>query len=1051
MRPFLKCLLTAAFFWPWLAQAQVIGLSVPETTAVKGTTMWLPIRADSSLSGRNVTSFELQFSIYSSVIQPDSVAVTGSLLDGLGWNVFMSRPVPDVVRIAAAGTTPLSGTGPLLFVRVPLNAVGWTPFSFVGSGASLLNEGDPAVSFANGWIQITDPPSIDVYPDGDILAVGDRRQFSMWGGTPPVVWSTSDPGVASIDADGILTALAPGSVRVMAQDAEGVQGASENLFVVRAIGIGVPDTSVPATRIVDVPVSVSSLTPWHVTAGSIRLTYNADVLTPLSVVTAGSLLEATGPVVNLTQPGQVALSFATDQPIVGQGALFFVRFQTIATASWSELNFVEAMFNEDLPARTDNGSVSVVQPTTISIDDGGAKVLVGDTLWLQAWGGEGTYVWSSSDSTVARVDGSGRLVGLRSGRVRVTVRDAGDGFGQTPEIDVFDGAVQMPAVLGAAGGWVDVPVSLPRLAPGHVVSSYQIRIIFNPDILSFASVTTAGTVTETWATTHHADSHRLTVAGATAGGLNGPGTLFVVRFAVQTSAQLRWESTVEFEQALMNEGAPRVDAWNGRVRVALPPGVVTLWSPGDGWTDQPLAIEFSWSSVEFAQRYEIQVATDTAFADIFAADSSLTINNLVVGPLENSTTYFWRVRASNTLGSGPWSEVRRVTTVLAPPPTPMLALPPDGILDLPVTPTLVWHPAEHAASYTVQISEDSTFEVDVRTVGEISDTLHFVSPLDHARRYFWRVRAVNSSGWSEWSAAWAFRTIVAPAGTPFLSEPSSGLVDVSTSPTFRWWPATDAASYRLQLAKDSEFMTLVVDSSGIVDTLLSVSGLDHLETYFWRVRASNASGEGLWSDVWSFETIAGSPTTPVLALPVNGAVGLPLLMPLVWYRSPMAVAYDIQLAEDSGFTSIVMNATSIPDTNYPIGALQPLKTYYWRVRALNTVDTSSYSDAWSFTTTTSDAAGADWGGAPDRFGLDLNYPNPFNPTTQITFHLQRASRVTLTVYTLTGIEVERILDASLSAGTYATTWDAGARPSGVYLCRMTAGSFTAVRRLVLLK
>jgi hypothetical protein len=57
----------------------------------------------------------------------------------------------------------------------------------------------------------------------------------------------------------------------------------------------------------------------------------------------------------------------------------------------------------------------------------------------------------------------------------------------------------------------------------------------------------------------------------------------------------------------------------------------------------------------------------------------------------------------------------------------------------------------------------------------------------------------------------------------------------------------------------------------------------------------------------------------------------------------------------------------------------------------------------------------------------------------------------LTVYTLTGVEVERIVDASLSAGTYETTWNAGSRPSGIYVCRMTAGSFTAVQRLVLIK
>lgn len=955
MRPFLICLLTAALCWPGLAQAQVVGLSVPDTTATKGAVLWLPVRADADLTGRNVTSFELQFSIYGGVIQPDSIDLAGTLLDGLGWTIYLSRPSADVVRIAAAGVTPLSGSGTLLLVRVPLLVSGWTPFSFTGSGATILNEGDPPVAFDDGSIQVNNPSTLDVHPDGEILAVGDQRQFTTWGGTPPVTWSTNNSAVASIDADGLLTALSPGSVRVMAVDAEGIEGTSDGFFVVRALGIQVPDTAVAAGRIVDVPVSVTLLTPWNVTAGSIRLTFNADVLTPIEVLTAGCLLEGKGPVVNLVQRGQVAVSFASDQPLTGQGPLFSIRFQTVATPTWSDLVFTEALFNEDLPARFDNGYVSVLQPTTISIDDGGAKVLVGDTLVLQAWGGDGAYVWSCSDTTVARVDALGRVIGLKSGVVRVTVRDGADGYGLTPEIRVFDGAVQMPQVLAAAGGWVDLPVRLPRLSAGHLVSSYQLVIAVDPNVLTFVSASKAGTATESWATSHHVDGHRLTVAGATAGALAGPGTLCVVRYAVQPTAQLRWESQVELEHVLLNEGSPVADRWNGRVTIAEPPGAVVLWSPGDGSIDQPLELELSWGTVEFGERYELQVATDTTFANVVLADTGMTLNSIAIGPLESSTMYAWRVRASNVLGVGPWSEVRRFTTVLTPPPAPILALPASGSLDLPVTPTLVWRLAELAATYTVQISEDSTFEFDVRTVGEIGDTLHVVSALDHDRRFFWRVRGVNTAGWGAWSDVWWFTTVGTPAGIPELVAPPNGATGVSVTPLLTWRTAPNANLYHVQVTEDSTFASVLTEGDGISDTTWVANGL-----------------------------------------------------------------------------------------TYP-------RLYFWRVRTYGPTDTSIFSGVWRFTTTGPDGIVRPTGEVPNDFGLDPNFPNPFNPSTRITFHVKETSPVTLTIFTLTGSEVERLVGTTLSPGTYDTQWDGSRMPSGIYVCRMTAGSFTAVRRLVLVK
>ncbi|MCU0453925.1 MAG: Ig-like domain-containing protein [Bacteroidetes bacterium] len=1051
MKQFLWCLLLAAGLWPAVATAQVIGLSLPDTTVALGSDLWLPVRADSSVTGLNVTSLQLQFNYNRNLVEPDSVILTGTLLDGQGWTVTMHRPSVGVIRIAAAGTTPLAGSGPILRIRIKLLTTGWSDFQFSGTAANLLNEGQPAVTLRNCWIQTIQPPSMDVWPDDGVLGVGEQMQFSTGSGAAPYTWSTSDPAIATIDANGLLTAVSRGSVQVSVHDTAGKQGQTDRWVVVRAIGISLPDTSVPATHTIDVPVRVTSLTPWTVTAGTVRVNFNADVLTPVGVITDGTLLEGHSPAVNLSTAGAVRLSFASDQPVLGQGALFIIRFQTRSTTGWSNLDVAEGLFNEDLPAKFDHGSISVTSLATISLGTSGDRLLAEDTLEFNVWGGVAPFTWTSSDPLVAHMMADGRLVGLRSGRVRVTVRDAQGATGISNEIRVFDGAVKFEDRLAASPGWVDVPVRLARLASGRQWSSYQLKLSYNADMLAFESVTTAGTATASWSTTHHVSGSSITVAGATAGSLTGTGTLCIVRFAVLPSIPLNWEAALNVDHVLLNEGLPDVDRWNGRVRIAGPPGRVSLWSPGDGWTQRPLDQPLSWSTVEFAERYELQIAEDALFTAPVMWDSTLTSNTVISGALENGKLYFWRVRARNSLGIGLWSDDWSFRTVVSLPLPPVLAAPANGSSDMPATPTLAWHPSAQATSYDLQVSEDSTFATDVRLVGNITDTTNQLSMLDHSRRFFWRVRAVNEAGWSAWSGAWSFRTIVAPADAPFLSQPSNGLTMVSIAATFRWNAVSVAAAYQLQLAGDAGFTQIVADSAGITDTTLTIAGLEHAHMYYWRVRGVNASGDGAWSDVWSFETIMGTPGVTVLAYPANGAIGTSLMPLLQWHRALAAQAYDIQVSDDPGFSSPIVNATMIPDTSYPIGPLQPLRLYYWRVRAMNVAETSAYSEVWQFTTTTTDAVVGDRGIVPDRFGLEPNYPNPFNPSTQITFLLKESSPVTLTIYTIAGAEVERIIDADLPAGTYETWWNAAHMPSGTYLCRMTAGRFTAVQRLVLIK
>jgi len=87
---------------------------------------------------------------------------------------------------------------------------------------------------------------------------------------------------------------------------------------------------------------------------------------------------------------------------------------------------------------------------------------------------------------------------------------------------------------------------------------------------------------------------------------------------------------------------------------------------------------------------------------------------------------------------------------------------------------------------------------------------------------------------------------------------------------------------------------------------------------------------------------------------------------------------------------------------------------------------------------------------PSDFALNQNYPNPFNPTTTIGFALPTACNYTLTVYNVSGQEVERFA-GSHEAGIVEIEWDAGNLASGIYFYKLTADNFTATKKMVLLK
>jgi len=260
----------------------------------------------------------------------------------------------------------------------------------------------------------------------------------------------------------------------------------------------------------------------------------------------------------------------------------------------------------------------------------------------------------------------------------------------------------------------------------------------------------------------------------------------------------------------------------------------------------------------------------------------------------------------------------------------------------------------------------------------------------------------------------------------------------------------------------SPYFTAYVDSAGVLinevamlnDTVL----IGHIyiggnaKTTYRRVAVYDAF-ENLYDKDSAFKVNLAIPIAPVLLQPLNNAIDQPPNVTFKWDTNAYVVTYRIQIATDSQFIAgSVKYDTTI--TNYgfqirPYVLLNGTK-YYWRVNGTNSLGTSPWSAVWNFRinpvnyNTLSSSV-------PAEYRLYGNYPNPFNPSTNIKFNIKEPGFVRLNVFDALGREVETLLNQKMNSGQYEYKFDASYLPSGLYFYRLQAGAFTQTNRMMLLK
>ncbi|MCX6305170.1 MAG: Ig-like domain-containing protein [Bacteroidetes bacterium] len=577
-------------------QAQVIGMRVPDSTVVAGNNIDIPIYADNTLTGKNVLSYVLQLSFSQTYFQVVSVITAGTISAPYG-SPAVNTSVPGQITIAGAGTNPLSGSGKFIYIRFKALQPGGLYIIFTGAQNNYFNEGLPAMSFHNGYMNISAPPSISVSPNSGLITKGETQQFSVSGGAAPYQWFVTNPSVAAISASGLLTGTLAGFTKVVAVDNNGLRDTTNAQVEVRAMRLSISTTLSQWQGLdIDVPVNTTDLSGLNIYSGSFSLGFNQNILTPVGVIQAGTLLASyPAPLVNINNPGTLALDFAGATPLSGSGILLYVRFHVSSlNTGASSITFSNGLFNESFIPNYTDGYFSTINLPVLSITPNSGTMVAGQTKQFTLnGGGAPPIVWSTSNPLVATISQTGLMTTFKGGNVTVTATDVHGASATTANWLVYDTQVIMPDTNTCpAAGEFYYPIFITALPSGESVSSVQATVTYNSAYLAFQALETTGTQTQGWTFVTNPTTGQVIFAGSGATAFNTAGIIIKMRFLLKPAFILGSQPFLQLNAVTLNEGIPNplvdLSGYISGVNPNLPVGVTVAASVNPVYSGNPV-------------------------------------------------------------------------------------------------------------------------------------------------------------------------------------------------------------------------------------------------------------------------------------------------------------------------------------------------------------------------------------------------------------------------------------------------------------------------------
>lgn len=265
--------------------------------------------------------------------------------------------------------------------------------------------------------------------------------------------------------------------------------------------------------------------------------------------------------------------------------------------------------------------------------------------------------------------------------------------------------------------------------------------------------------------------------------------------------------------------------------------------------------------------------------------------------------------------------------------------------------TVSWNAIAGSLSLQYQVQIDTTASFNSPLKIDATQTLltgYQTSQLLFGTTYYWRVRAIDGDT-SYWSEVWNFKVF----SQVELSMPSNNATDQEANVELKWKTTinnvtiTGVTQFDYQIDTSLSFSSPLLNSGTVASTVFSYKNVELYfgQVYYWRVRAKHALSTSDWTNPNAFTTL----DDVTLQTPANNSSNQSLNANMKWKIVGSAISYRYQISPDADFTNVVFDAQT--DTN--IVQAQMLQfgiKYYWRVRARNLLDTTSWGDANNFTT-----------------------------------------------------------------------------------------------------
>ncbi|KPA11826.1 secreted protein containing Cadherin domain protein, partial [Candidatus Magnetomorum sp. HK-1] len=299
-----------------------------------------------------------------------------------------------------------------------------------------------------------------------------------------------------------------------------------------------------------------------------------------------------------------------------------------------------------------------------------------------------------------------------------------------------------------------------------------------------------------------------------------------------------------------------------RFVVDTPPSKPSLNSPSSGSSYvQGNSITFKWYSSGYnIARYYLRVVKGTNFnnSPVYDIETS-SISKSISTSGWSTGTYTWGVRAIKNAPSGfnqldyeheiDWGEYTKRTITIKEPPPPIpnkttLVSPSNYYIKKNLIPHVFdWNYVSNASIYELIVDNHSGFGSPA--IHENPGNSYFSSDENLSDNvYFWKVRAINSSGEGDWSSVRQF-TVDTPPNPPTISYPLSGDFTQNDTVIFRWSEISHLYEYSIVIVKGSNFSTTPIISKKPIVNYQSVT-FDNWEPglYSWRVKAIKEAPQG---------------------------------------------------------------------------------------------------------------------------------------------------------------------------------------------------------------